>query len=806
MQSFLRDLRFGARLLVKDWGFAFGAIAILAIGIGSNTAIFTVASALLLRPFPYREPQQLVTIEVKDQNKDYEGTLSRYELIRDRNQSFQSFGVWATDTLNLTGHGEPLQAAVGRVSANFFTLLGIDPQLGRTFTEDEGCPEGRPVVMLSDAVWHSRFGADPGIVGQAVTLDGTPYTVVGVLPPNAQFPFVGQMDVWTPRYFELTLIPPQRLRQGVGYLNLLARLRPETTLTRAEAELAVLNRQYREQNPTAPDAGTTVSMIADPLRELVVANVRGKVLLLAAAVALVLLIACANVASLLLSRALVRRKEIAVRTALGATRTTILRQLLTENALLSLIAGLLGVGLSWIATRALVTWGAGQVPQGIPIRIDLRVLLFTLLVSLATGMVFGIFPALQLSRTDIHLTLREEGRGSSAGHGRARVNNLLVAGQVALSLLLLIGAALLLKSYSRLLRVDPGFDPQNVITMNLSLPTVKYAKPEQEVAFFDELLRRVAEVPGVKSAAISAALPLSSKRITPILPEGQPNVPLAQRPFIDIEAISPQWLDTMRVPLRAGREFTAADNAQAPKVVIVNETFARQFWRNQNPIGKHVIVGRWPQPAEVVGVAADMKNRGLAQEPQAQVYIAFPQLPWSNMNLLVRTAVAPLSLVSALRAQIASVDPDQPVTNIQTVDDLMESSLTQPRFTMMLLGIFSVTALALAVIGIYGVLAYSVTQRRHELGIRLALGAEAADILRLVVRQGLVLAGIGVAIGLVAALIVTRLMSSLLYKVSSRDVTTFVAAPVLFLTIALLTSYVPARRATEVDPMEAMRG
>jgi putative ABC transport system permease protein len=308
----------------------------------------------------------------------------------------------------------------------------------------------------------------------------------------------------------------------------------------------------------------------------------------------------------------------------------------------------------------------------------------------------------------------------------------------------------------------------------------------------------------VKSAAISAALPLSSKRITPMLPEGQPNVPLAQRPFIDIEAISPQWLVTMRVPLRAGREFTAADNAQAPKVVIVNETFARQFWPNENPIGKHVIVGRWPQPAEVVGVAADVKNRGLAQEPQAQLYIAFPQLPWSNMNLLVRTAVAPLSLVSALRAQIASVDPDQPVTNIQTVDDLMESSLTQPRFTMMLLGIFSLTALA--VIGIYGVLAYSVTQRRHELGIRLALGAEAADILSLVVRQGLVLAGIGVAIGLVAALIVTRLMSSLLYKVSSRDVTTFVVAPALFLTIALLTSYVPARQASKVDPMEAMRG
>ena len=806
MQAFFRDLRFGGRLLVKDWGFALGAIATLAIGIGANTAIFTVASALLLRPFPFRDPQQLLTIEVKDQSKDYEGTLSRYELIRDRNQSFQSVAAWANDTLNLTGHGEPLQVAVGRVSANFFTLLGVEPQLGRTFTEDEGRPEGRPVVMLSDAMWHSRFGGDRDIVGQSVTLDGTPYTVVGVLPENVQFPFVGQMDVWIPRYFELTLIPSQRLRQGVGYLNLLARLRPETTLTRAETELAVLNRQYREQNPTAPDAGATVSMIADPLRELVVADVRGKVLLLSGAVALVLLIACANVASLLLSRALVRRKEIAVRTAMGATRATILRQLLTESALLSLIAGALGIGLSWIATRALLTWGAGQIPRGIPIRVDLRVLLFTVLVSVVTGMVFGIFPALQLSRVDIHLTLREEGRSSSAGHGRARVNNMLVAGQVALSLLLLIGAALLLRSYSRLLRVDPGFDPQNVLTMNISLPTVKYAKPEQQIAFFDELLRRISEVPGVRSAAISAALPLSSKRITPMLPEGQPNLPLAQRPFIDIEAISPRWLETMRVPLRAGREFTMADNAQAPKVVIVNETFARQFWRNQDAIGKHVIIGRWPQPAEVVGVAADVKNRGLALDPQPQVYIAFPQLPWSNMNLLVRTAVTPLSLVPALRGQIAGIDPDQPVTNVQTVDDLMESSLTQPRFTMLLLGIFSVTALALAVIGIYGVLAYSVAQRRHELGIRLALGADPADILRLVVQQGLVLAAVGIAIGLIAALILTRLMSSLLYRVGTRDAATFLLTPVLFLFIALLTSYVPARRATKVDPMEAMRG
>jgi len=805
MQSFLRDLRFGLRLLGKDLGFTVGAILILAVGIGATTAIFTVANALLLRPFPYRDPLQLVSLQVRDQSRDSDGTLLRYELIRDRAQSLESVAAFATDTFNLTGHGEPMQVAVGRVTPNFFATLGVQPQLGRIFAEDEGRPEGKPVVMLSDSLWRTRYGGDRGIVGQTITLDGIPHTVIGVLPAGAEFPFVGEADVWTPRYFELTLIPPQKLRQGVGYLGYVGRMKSGTTLNQTGAELAVLNRQYREQNPTAPDAGPEMTVVAAPLRELVVGNVRGKVWLLFGAVALVLLIACANVASLLLSRALVRRREIAVRTALGAGRGTILRQLLTESTLMALIAGVLGIGLSWAATRALVAWGASQLPQGIPIGIDLRVLTFTLGISLATGVVFGIFPALQLARMDLHMTLREEGRSSSAGHARGRLNGLLVIGQVALSLLLLIGAALLLRSYERLLKVDPGFNSQNVLTMNISLPTVKYAKPVDEINFFDEVLRRVSQVPGVRNTAISATLPLSSKRITPMLPEGQPNVPLAQRPFIDIEAISPQWFQTLRVPMRGGREFAAADNQQAPKVLIVNETFARQFWPGQNPIGKHVIVGRWPEPAEVVGVANDIKNRGLSQEPQAQVYIPFAQLPWSNMNLLVRTAVPPQTMTSAVRAVIAGVDPDQPVTSILTVDELMDNSRTQPRFLMMLLTVFSMTALALAVVGIYGVLAYSVAQRQHELGIRLALGAKSADILRLVVRQGLILAASGVVIGFVAALLMTRLMSSMLYKVGAHDLVTFVVAPLLFLAVAVLTSYIPARRATKVDPIEAMR-
>jgi putative ABC transport system permease protein len=806
MSVLVRDLRFAARTLAKNPGFTLAAIITLALGIGANTGIFTVTNALLLRPFPYRDPEQLVSLGAKDKTKDAPATLLRYELLRDRSQSFESVAAWTTDNLNLTGHGEPVQLQVARVSPNFFPMLGVQPSLGRSFTEEEGRPEGQHVVMLSDSMWRTHFGGSPDIAGQTINLDNTPHTIVGVLPASVQFPFVGPADMWTPRYFEFSLMTRQQLHAGVGYLGYLARLRPGVTMQRADAELGVLDRQYREQYPTAPDAKPDIVMAVEPLRDLVVADMRSRVLLLTGAVALVLLIACANVASLLLSRALARRREIAVRSALGARRSIVVRQLLTESILLALIAGTLGVGLSWIATRALVTCGATQLPQEIPIGLDFRVLLFTLVISLLTGIIFGLFPAFQLSRVDLNMTLRDEGRGASAGHSRARLSSLLVVGQVALSLLLLIGAGLLLRSFGRLLRVDPGFDAGNVLTMNVSLPSVKYAKPQQQIDFFDEILRRVSALPGVRNAAMSAALPLSWIRLTPVLPEGQPDVPLAQRPFVDIEAISPQWFQTMRVPLRGGREFTAADNAQSPKVVIVNETFARRFWPNENPLGKHLAVGRWPQPAEVIGIAADIRNKGLAQPTQAQLYLAFPQLPWGKMNLLVRTAVPPQSMSRAVRAQIAAVDPDQPVNSVQTVDELVDSSRAQPRFTMLLLSGFSILALALAVIGIYGVLAYSVAQRRQELGIRLALGAERADLLLMVVRQGLMVAITGIALGLIAALLLTRLMSSMLYEVGTRDLTTFALTPLLIVAIALLASYLPARRATRVDPMEALRG
>jgi putative ABC transport system permease protein len=802
------DVKFGLRMLRKNPGFSLAAIFTLALGIGGNTAIFTITNALLLRALPYQDPQQLVMLEMERKSTGQQGgdlTLNAYELIRDHSRSFSGVSVWAIDSLNLTGRGEPEQVPVARVSPNFFGVLGVNPQIGRTFSTDEGQPGGKPVVMISDGLWHARFGGDAQVVGQTITLDSTPYTIIGVLPPDVRFPFVGPADVWSPRYFELSLMTPERLRSGVGYLTGVARLAPGSSIKSANAELDVLHRQYSLDNPKAPDAGPEISMTAGNLQELTVANIHTLLLILSLAVGLVLMIACANVASLLLSRALARSKEIAIRSALGARRSTIVRQLLTESIVLALISGALGLALGTWGTRWLGQLGTANLPQGFSFAMDARVLLFTLVISLFTGTLFGLFPAIKLAWTNVNSELRDEARGTTGGQRRMQAKNLLVVTQIALCVVLLIGAALMVRSFARLQRVNLGFDPGNVVSMNVSLPTLKYPKGDTQVAFFDELLRRVNAVPGVKSASISAALPLTPRRITPVLPEGQPEVPLAQRPFVIVEAIGTDWFRTMGVPVKMGRSFSDHDHADAPRVVIVNEALARRFWPNENPIGKHIVVGR-QTAAEVVGVALGVKNNGLAVDSQPQIYLPFPQLPWTNMNLLVRTASDPHQFVSTIRQQVYSVDPDQPVTRIQTMDELLDASRSQPRFTMFLLATLSGVALILSVIGIYGVIAYTVAQRRPELGIRLALGARQTDILRLVVSQGVFLTVTGVVIGLMAALAGTRLMASLLFEVKTHDITTFILAPAVFLLIGLIASYVPARQATRVDPSEVLRG
>ncbi|HET7322136.1 MAG TPA: ABC transporter permease, partial [Longimicrobiaceae bacterium] len=614
MPSLLRDLRFGGRMLARNPGFTLVAILTLALALGANTAIFSVTSALLLRPFPYAHPQQLVSVAVHADGRDPGGTLLRYELLRDRAHTL-SVAAWTNDDFNLTGVGDPVQVPVARVTPNFFSLLGIHPALGRAFLDSEGLPESHPVVLLSNELWRTRFGSRPNVVGSTIALDGTPTTIVGVLPANAQFPFIGKADIYSPRYFEITLMPAARIRLGVGYLSYLARLHDGVTLEQANAELDLLNHLYIAHTPGVPDAAPGVSMAAAPLRDLVVADLPGKLWMLTGAVALLLLIGCANVASLLLSRALARRRELGIRSALGATPSAVVRQLLTEALLLSCAAGICGILLGWVADSALASWAATQLPQGIPIAIDGRVLAFSIVITLLTGVFTGLFPALQLARVDLNSALREEGRGLSGSRSRARLRSALVVGQIALSLLLLIGAGLLVLSFTRLVATNPGFEPTHVLTMEVALPTEKYAHPQQQIEFFQDVLRRVSALPGVRDAAVSAALPMQIKRITPMLPEGQPNAPLAQRPFIGIEAVSPRWFSTLRVPLLSGRAFTDADTGSSPKIVIVNQTFARRFWPGQNPIGKHVLIGRLTAPSEVIGLAQDVRNRGVAQDP-----------------------------------------------------------------------------------------------------------------------------------------------------------------------------------------------
>ncbi|HET9408050.1 MAG TPA: ABC transporter permease [Candidatus Sulfotelmatobacter sp.] len=805
MRSLLQDLRYESRFLIKNPGFAAAVILTLALSIGANTAVFNFTNALLIRALPYSDPQKLVLINVQ-RNADTvsaSASLNRYEMIRDHNRSFTGVAAAANDSMNLTGSGEPQQVAIARVTPNFFSVLGVVPYLGRAFSDDEGRPEGQRVVMISNNLWRNRFGSNQEIVGRTINLDSIPYTIIGVLSANVQFPFLAPADVWTPRYFEHTLMPTARLRLGVGYLSLIARVRDGVSLASAQSEANVLNEQYAQANPKAPDAGPSHTLKIDNLRDATVANIKRLLLLLTGAVAAVLLIGCANVASLLLSRALSRRKEIAIRTAIGAQRAIIVRQLLAQCLLLASISGILGFALAFGAVHTLPKLQIDQLPAGAPISMDWRVLLFTIGVSLFAGVIFGLAPALQLSRVNVSTMLRDEDRGTTGGRGHARLKSALVIGQVALSLVLLIGAALLLRSFTRLLQTDPGFDERNLLTMNISLPTVKYANPEQQIAFFNELLRKTSVLPGVRSAAISTALPLNPKRITPVLPEGQPEVPLTERPFIIIEAISPAWFQTMHLPLQ-GRAFTDADIKNSPNVVIVNQALAKRYWPNENPIGKHITIGRLT-PSEIVGVAGDVKNDGVASDPKVQLYMPFAQIPWADVNLLLRTSVEPHSIVSAVRQQVFSVDAEQPITAIQTGDELMEQARAQSRFTMLLTASFSVIAIVLALIGIYSVLAYTVAQRRQELGIRLALGAERSSIVATVVRQGLMLVGCGVGVGLIVSAVATRAMASVLYHVSTLDLATYCLAPLGFLLMGLLASYIPARRAAEVNPLEIMR-
>ena len=801
----IAHIRLALRVLAKNKGVSLAIIATLALAIGANTAVFTVTSALLLKPLPYQQPQRLVLLDAlhKDDGGPYGFTLNRLELFRARVRTLSGIAAAVSESMGLSGVGDPVQVSVNRVTGNFFTVLGITPQLGRAFTDADADPGAAPTVIISDSLWRSRFGGDRNVLGKTVDLDAVPYTIIGVLPANVRFPFLSPSDIFSPRYFEMTLFSTERLRKGVGYLTAVGRLADNASISSARAELEDLHRQYTATYPDAPDAGDGYRLAVNELQSATVGDFRGRVLLLLAAVALVLAIACANVAGLLLSRAVARRTEMAIRTALGAGRAVIIRQLLLESVLLACFGGIAGLLLSVIATRYFAATAAELLPS-FSFGLDWRVLVFAATVTILTGLLFGIAPAWRLSRPDLNQVLRVEGTGSTSAREHRWSRDALVIAQAALSLVLLVGAGLLLHSFRNLLHEDAGFEPTHIVTMNISLPTSRYKEAPKQVAFFDELLRRLSATPEVQSAAISSTVPLVTKRVTPMLPEGQPEVPLPQRPFIDIEMVSPRWFQTLGVALRQGRDFNDADNATAPKVVIVNESFARRFWPGGDWIGKHIAIGRLT-PSQVIAVAADVKNNGMAAAPTPQVYVPYAQISWSDMNLIVRTRGEPEAAIASIKQQVNALDAEQPIGAIKTGEELLAGSRSQLRFTMLLMSGFSALGLTLCAIGLYAMLAYSIARRHRELAIRMALGASARDIFRSVVLQGVTLVAIGIAVGLAIAFASARVMSSLLYKVPMRDVGIFALAPAVLLIIAALATYLAARRARTVSPLEALR-
>jgi putative ABC transport system permease protein len=807
MSTLLQNIRYAVRMLARSPGFSAVAILILAVGIGANTAIFTVANSLLVRPLPYSHPDRLVLVDIAAANepgRHVPMSWLRFTTLRDQNRSYAGFAGCTNENFNLSAEGEAEQISSARVTANFFDVLGVRPALGRAFRADEDQPGGKNVVMISHSLWMRRFGGAADVAGRHVTLDSQDYTIVGVLPQDFGFALLGaDIELWAPRVFDLNLITPQQVQGGSGFLTAVARLRTGITREQAQAEIDVLDHRYRLANPGRPDVNPTEALEIENLRDQFVANVRPAVLVLSSAVGLLLLIACANLASLLLSRALGRGKEIAVRTALGAKRGVIIRQLLMESMILAAVGGALGTLLGRWGTALLMRAAENNLGTTGDVSMDYRVLAFAAAISLGSGVLFGLMPALQVSRPDLNTVLREDGRGT-AGGGRHRARSLLVLGQVALSMILLIGAGLLIRSFIRLQTSHLGFEPKNAVTMEIDLAPAKYGTPQQMIAFYHEALRQAGALPGVQAAAISSALPMAPARLAPVLLEGQPVAPFGQRPFVNVQTISPDYPRALQVPVLHGRAFTEHDDAAAPHVLIVNQTMARRFWPNDNPIGKKLSLGRMPL-AEVVGVFGDTKNMSLAAEPNPEVFLPFPQLPWARLNLNLRAATEPANLIAAVRRQISKIDPEQPVMHAQSLEELLAASQASQRFTTVLLGVFSATALLLTMVGIYGMVAYSVAQRTRELGIRMALGAEQADVLRLVVGQGVILALAGIVLGLVGSLALTRTLGSLLYQTSATDPATYLIGALTFALAALLASYLPARRATRIDPIEALR-
>jgi putative ABC transport system permease protein len=811
METLLQDVRYGVRLLVKQPSFMAIAVIALGLGIGANTAIFSVVNSVLLRPLPYAEPSRLVNVfQSSLQRGVNRGAFSYPDFVdvRDQNQVFEGVASYHDSDFILTGSGEPARLEGQIVNANLFSLLGATPFLGRSFLPEEDSPgNGGRVAVLSHRLWKTRFNSDPDILIKTMVLGGKNYTIIGVMPEGFQFPVQNQpVELWTTVAIDASGEEPMTEQRGAHYMEVIARLKPGVAEAQAQADLDVIAGRLQQQYP---DTNTNRVFTLVPALERIVGKVRPALLILLGAVGCVLLIACANVANLLLARATSRHKEMAVRAALGASRARIVRQLLTESVLLSAAGGVFGLLIALWGLPLLVKLSGDDVPRATQIGIDARVLAFTLLVSLGTGIVFGLVPALHSSKTDLTESLKEGGRGSTEGASRNRVRGALVIAEVAIALVLLVGAGLLIQSLRRLQNVNPGFDSHNVLTLALGVPDVKYSTAQQ-AEFYRQLLSRIESLPGVRSASAVLPLPLSNDRIRITFEtEGRP-LPKGELPASEYRAVETNYFRTMGIPVLKGRDFTERDGMKSTAVIIVNQSFADKFFPGEDPIGKHIKPGisvdeSKPGWREIVGVVGNVRHLSLGTEPDPEYYLPQAQMPFDSMIIVAKTEGDPRGSIAAIQNEVRSLDKDLPTYNIKTLEEYVAASVAQPRFNTLLLAMFAGLALILTAIGLYGVMSYSVTRRTHEIGIRMALGARQPDVLKMVVRQGMTLTIVGIGAGLIGAYFLTRLMSSLLFGVSATDPITFAAIPIVIAGVALGACFVPARRATKVDPMIALR-
>jgi predicted permease len=802
-----QDLRYGLRTLLKNPGFTIIAVVALALGIGANSAIFSVVNAVLLRPLPFKNPEQLVMVWENATHLGFpKNTPSPPNFLdwQRQNTVFTGMAAISERSFNLTGVGEPERLDGRRVSANLFDLLGVPALLGRTFVPDDDRP-GTHVVLLSYSLWQRRFGSDPNVIGRAVTLNGESYTVIGVLPRSVHLPGYGNWNdqVWVPIAFNNEEIT----ERGNHFLDVIARIKPAITLKQAQAQMETIAARLAKEYPRY---NTRIGATVTPLHEELVGDMKPALLILLGAVGLVLLIACTNVANLLLARTAAREKEIALRLALGASRSRLTRQFLTESVLLALLGGCFGLLLALAGVHVLKTFVPATILQIQAINIDARVLVFTALIALLTGIVFGLAPATHSSHSNLNDSLKEGGRDSAVGKKGNRIRGLLVIAEVAVSFILLIGAGLLINSFLHLRNLDPGFRTDHLLTMKVDLSELKYPDGERRSVFFDEVLRSVRALPGVQSVAVAGNLPFTYNGDSMgIAVEGIPDSPPDQWPDVIYRAVGPGYFSTMGIPMIRGRDFTDQDKVDSKSVVVISEKTAQHYWPGQDPIGKRLKPGATTSNApwrEVIGVVKDVRQNDFIAQPKMQMYFTYRQLKDLAANaLVVRTSVEPMSLASSIRNAIWAVDKDQPVANIDTMDHIVSEAIARQRFSMLLLGIFAGLALVLAAVGIYGVMSYSVAQRTHEIGIRMALGARRADVLQMTVKQGLKLVGAGMMLGLVAAFLLTRVLASLLYGISATDPITFVGISLVLLAVAILASYIPALRATKVDPIIALR-